>query len=136
MTAQIAAYGRLGREPRAHETRTGKPMATASLAVPVEARERGADDAETTLWLGVVAFGRVADDLARHRAGESVSVSGRLQLSRYVAGDGEAREGWQCIADSVVSSHTVRPRSVRRRKMCAAKLISDGLWVEWRQRAV
>ena len=28
------------------------------------------------------------------------------------------------------------PRSVRRRKMCAAKLISDGLWVEWRQRAV
>ena len=43
MTAQIAAYGRLGRDPRQHETKSGKPMASASLAVTVEARERGAD---------------------------------------------------------------------------------------------
>ena len=59
---QLACYGRLG-------------------------RERGADDAEATLWLGVVAFGRVAENLARHRSGEQVSVSGRLQLSRFVTGD-------------------------------------------------
>ena len=84
---QLACYGRLGRDPRTHETRTGKPMTTASPAVYVEARERGADDAEATLWLGVVAFGRVAEDLARHRSGEQVSVSGRLQLSRFVTGD-------------------------------------------------
>ena len=51
MTAQIAAYGRLGRDPRQHETKSGKPMASASLAVTVEARERGADDPEGTLWL-------------------------------------------------------------------------------------
>ena len=66
MTAQIAAYGRLGRDPRQHETKSGKPMASVSLAVTVEARERGADDAEGTLWLTVLAFGRVADELARH----------------------------------------------------------------------
>ena len=72
MTAQIAAYGRLGRDPRQHETKSGKPMASASLAVTVEARERGADDAEGTLWLTVLAFGRVADELARHSAGDPV----------------------------------------------------------------
>ena len=84
---QLACYGRLGPEPRMHETRTGKPMTTASPAVYVEARERRADDAEATSWLGVVAFGRVAEDLARRRSGVPVSVSGRLQLSRFVAGD-------------------------------------------------
>ena len=115
MTAQIAAYGRLGRDPRQHETKSGKPMASASLAVTVEARERGADDAEGTLWLTVLAFGRVADELARHSAGDPVSVSGRLQLSRYVTNDGEAREGWQVIADSVVSSRSVRPGGGRRK---------------------
>ena len=115
MTAQIAAYGRLGRDPRQHETKSGKPMASASLAVTVEARERGADDAEGTLWLTVLAFGRIADELARHSAGDPVSVSGRLQLSRYVTNDGEAREGWQVIADNVVSSRSVRPGGGRRK---------------------
>ena len=81
----------------------------------VEARERGADDAEGTLWLTVLAFGGVADELARHSAGDPVSVSGRLQLSRYVTNDGEAREGWQVIADSVVSSRSVRPGGGRRK---------------------
>lgn len=62
-------------------------MTTASPAVYVEARERGADHAEAASWLGVVAFGRTAEDLARHRSGVQVSVSGRLQLSRFVTGD-------------------------------------------------
>ena len=87
MSAQLATHGRLGRDPRTPETRTGKPMTTASPAVYVEARERGADDAEATSWLGVVAFGRVAEDLARHRSGARVALTGRLQLSRFVTGD-------------------------------------------------
>ena len=84
---QLACYGRLGRDPRTPETRTGKPMTTASPAIYVKARERRADDAEATSRLGVVAFGRVAEDLACHRSGVQVSVSGRLQLSHFVAGD-------------------------------------------------
>ena len=38
MTAQVAAYSRLARDPRRQETRTGKSMTTATLAVTVEAR--------------------------------------------------------------------------------------------------
>lgn len=72
MTAQIAAYGRLGNDPRQHDTRTGKAMTTASLVCSVEARG-GGDEAEGTLWLGIVALGTVAEDLARHgRTGERV----------------------------------------------------------------
>ena len=72
------------------------------------------DCKQLQLWLTVLAFGRVADE-PRHSAGDPVSVSGRLQLSRYVTNDGEAREGWQVIADSVVSSRSVRPGGGRRK---------------------
>ena len=42
MTAQIAAYGRIGRDTRNIATRTGKAMAAVSLAVeiPLPARRR------------------------------------------------------------------------------------------------
>ena len=109
MSAQIAAYGRLVSDPRPIETRSGKAMTAARLAVSVECRD-GGETGEETLWLSVLAFGRCAEDLARHAKGEPVSVSGRVRLERYVAGDGEERETWQVLADAVVSSRSVRPR--------------------------
>ena len=114
--ATLAVYGRLGSDPHEHATRTGKPMATASLAVSVPDRSRDADEgAEETLWLNVVAFGRVAESLAGHSKGDPVSVSGRLQFSRYQARDGADREQWQIVADALVSARTVRPRGGRRK---------------------
>lgn len=114
MSAQIAAYGRLVADPKPIETRSGKAMTAARLAVNVEARIDGESEAEGTLWLSVLAFGRVAEDLARSAKGEPVSVSGRVRLERYQSRDGEERETWQVLADSVVSSRSVRPRGGRR----------------------
>ena len=114
MSAQIAAYGRLVADPRSIKTRSGKAMTAARLAVTVECRDGGRETGEETLWLSVLAFGRVAEDLARSAKGEPVSVSGRVRLERYVAGDGEERETWQVLADAVVSSRSVRPRGGRR----------------------
>jgi len=57
----------------------------------VECREGGGETGEETLWLSVLAFGRVAEDPARHAKGDPVSVSGRLNLNRYQSRDGEAR---------------------------------------------
>ena len=114
MTVQLAVHGRLGRDPRPIETGNGKPMTVASVAVTLDARE-GGETGEATLWLDVLAFGRVADDLARHAKGDTVSVAGRLQLSRFTSSTtGEARENWQCVADSVMSARTVRPGGGRR----------------------
>ena len=113
MSAQLATYGRLARDPRTHETKSGVPMTTATIAVSVEGRG-GGEGEEGTLWLQLVGFARQADDLARHRHGDLLSPSGRWQLSRYTTNAGEAREGWQMIVDSVVSSRTVRPGGGRR----------------------
>ena len=110
MSAAIATYGRLVADPHPIETRSGKAMTAARLAVTVECRDGAGETGEETLWLSVLAFGRVAEDLTRSAKGEPVSVAGRVRLERYQSRDGEERETWQVLADSVVSSRSVRPR--------------------------
>ena len=113
--ATLAVYGRLGSDPREHATRKGGAMTTASLAVDVPDRSREAEEGATaTLWLRVTAFGRVAESLAQHAKGDPVSVSGRLQFSRWTDRDGDEREQWAIVADALVSARTVRPRGGRK----------------------
>ena len=115
--ATLAVYGRLGSDPREHSTRKGGAMATASLAVDVPDRTQGAEEGATeTLWLRVTAFGRQAQDLAWHAKGDPVSVSGRLQFSRWTDRDGDEREQWAIVADALVSARTVRPGGRRQSK--------------------
>lgn len=111
MTAQISAYGRLGADPAQRQSQAGKLWVTASLAVAL------ADDAEAPpQWFQLVAFGRVAEVLARHAKGDLVSVSGKLQLNRWQDRDGKDQERLQVIADAVMSAQTVRPAGGRRRE--------------------
>ena len=114
--ASGAFYGRLGADPRSIETRTGTPMTVGNLAVDLPDRTQGAEEgAAYTLWLGVCAFGRQAEDLARCRKGQCVAVSGRLQFTRYRTRAGEEREQFQLLADTVVSAASQRPRGGGRR---------------------
>ncbi|ACD08145.1 TPA: single-stranded DNA-binding protein [Escherichia coli] len=107
MTAQISAYGRLVADPQLKTTSKGTPMALVSMAVPIPCNQ--ADDGQATMWLSVLAFGRQADALAKHHKGELVSVAGNMQISQWTDQNGEMRQGWQVIADSVISARTVRP---------------------------
>lgn len=109
MSAQIAAYGRLGADPVSRQSQAGKAWATASIAVSL-----AEDDEGQPQWFGVIAFGRTAETLCRHVKGDLVSISGRLQLSRYRDRDGNDREQMQVIVDSVISPRTVRQRGGRR----------------------
>lgn len=64
MTAQISAYGRLVPDPQTRTTGKGTNMATARLAVALPCNV--AENGEATFWLGVIAFGKQADALAKH----------------------------------------------------------------------
>jgi single-strand DNA-binding protein len=105
MTMQVSAYGRLGQEPRRINTSTGKAMAVCSMACDVEAR--GTDD--TTVWLGIVAFGDMAEQLLKHSKGEMVSVFGSAKKNSYTTGQGEVREQLQIVADCIASARSSRP---------------------------
>ncbi|HIF8267294.1 TPA: single-stranded DNA-binding protein [Klebsiella pneumoniae] len=107
MTAQISAYGRLVADPQTRTTNSGSSMAMGRLAValPCHAAEGG----EVTFWLGVVAFGKQADALAGHVKGDLVSVAGAMQVNQWTGKDGGTQQGYQVVADSVISARTVRP---------------------------
>ncbi|TQN82555.1 UNVERIFIED_ORG: single-stranded DNA-binding protein [Citrobacter freundii] len=107
MTAQISAYERLVADPQLKTTSKGTSMTMASMAVPLPCST--AEDGQATMWLSVLAFGRQADALAKHHKGELLSVAGNMQMSQWTGKDGETRQGWQVIADSVISARTVRP---------------------------
>ncbi len=103
---QAAIHGRLGRDPETRTTTTGKAMATCSVAVDVTANNAEADE---TVWIRLVAFGRLADQLARHKKGDLLSASGRLVLTRWTGRDSQERTGWEMVAGDLVSARTVRP---------------------------
>lgn len=107
MTAQISAYGRLVADPQTKTTSKGTTMALARMAVPLPCST--AEDGQVTMWLSVLAFGRQADALAKHHKGELVSVAGNMQITQWTGEDGGTKQGWQVIADSVISARTVRP---------------------------
>ncbi|EOB1871594.1 single-stranded DNA-binding protein [Escherichia coli] len=113
MTAQIAAYGRPVDDPQVKQTSKGTPMTLARMAVSLPCSQ--AQDGQATLWLSVLAFGKQADQLAGHEKGNVISVSGTMQISQWTGQNGETRQGYQVIADSVISAKTVRPGGSRRK---------------------
>jgi len=114
---QVSLYGRLGKDAQAFETKTGNPMSAASVAVDVGGR----DGEAVTLWVRVLAFGRLAEALAKHTKGETLAASGRLKLSRWTGEDGVARETWQLVADYLHSARTARPGTTKPGQRTAPK---------------
>ena len=107
MTAQISAYGRLVADPQTRTTANDKQMTMARLAVSLPCHT--APNGEATYWLGVVAFGKQAELLAKHQKGDLISVAGNMQLNQWSGQDGVQKEQPQVIVDSVISARTTRP---------------------------
>ena len=107
MAAQISAYGRLVADPETRTTGKGTSMAMARLAVSLPCNAEA--DGQATFWLGVIAFGKQADALAKHQKGDLVSVAGNMQINQWTGQDGGTQQGYQVLADSVISARTARP---------------------------
>jgi single-stranded DNA-binding protein len=56
-------------------------MARLAASLPCNA----AEDGQATFWLGVIAFGKQADALAKHSKGDLVSVAGNMQLNHWTS---------------------------------------------------
>jgi single-strand DNA-binding protein len=117
---RASIYGRLGADPVERETRTGKAMATASLAVSAGRHDAGKE----TVWFNLAAFGRAGKDLMRHQKGDLIACIGPLYRSRYTARDDQERESWSLTVEAIVSARTVRPSGGRKR-LTEAKPAAD-----------
>lgn len=83
MTAQIAAYGRLVADVQSKTTSNGNAMTFGRMVVSMPCHNT--ENGEAPFWLGVVAFGKQAEALARHGKGELISVSGTMQINQWTA---------------------------------------------------
>lgn len=66
-------------------------MAMARMAVSLPCN--AAEDGQSTFWLGVIAFGKQADALAKHQKGDLVSVAGNMQVNYWMGQDGRTQQG-------------------------------------------
>ena len=108
---QAAIFGRLGNDPVERQTRGGKTMVTASVAI----NAGRADVGDATIWLSLAAFGRPAEALARHVKGDLLGAMGRLYHVRYTTRDGTERTGLSLTVEAIVSARNVRPSGGRKR---------------------
>lgn len=87
---QLLLIGRLGGQPECRSTGSGALVCTASLAT--NRRTRDVDGwTEKTDWHKLVAFGRVAEELALLATGTTVGVEGSLTYSTWQTRAGESR---------------------------------------------
>lgn len=90
--------GNLGRDPELKDTRSGKKMATFSVASTMKREGR---DPETT-WLDVVCFDQLAEDAAGNfRKGMKVIMHGNLSVEVYQKKDGTEGSSLRMVANDI-----------------------------------
>ena len=86
MTIHASIHGRAGNDPAQSTTAAGKDMTRLSVAVNAAGFNA---ETEETLWVSILAFGRVADDLARAAKGQMVTAQGKLTRGHFTGKDGQ-----------------------------------------------
>lgn len=98
---QVNLMGRLTRAVELRTVRTGTAVATLGLAVNDRVKRDGEWTDETT-YVDVTAWGRTAENAAKHLAkGSGVFITGRLKLDQWEK-DGQKRSKITVVADRVV----------------------------------
>ena len=100
------ASGTLVRDPKSGISASGTRWANTTIRCNVGQSKEG--DAETA-FITVVAFGDVAERLARLAKGDAVSVQGNLKPTEYQK-DGETRHGLEIIAQALLSPYDLKKK--------------------------
>jgi len=96
MTIRALISGVLHTDPETRIGKSGKSFTTGKLRA--DAQDGG------TTWISLVTFGNLADTLAALKAGDSVSVAGKVKLTAWVnKTTGEPAAGMDLVVDSITS---------------------------------
>lgn len=101
MLNKVIIMGRLGRDPEVKYTQSGTKVASFSLAVDRDFKDK-ATGARGTDWVDVVAWRQTAEFAAKYfRKGQMAVVEGRLQVRDYVDREGGKRRAVEVVADQI-----------------------------------
>lgn len=96
----VMLVGRLAQDPDVRYTKTGKAVASFSLAV-----NRYNGQSEATDFVPIVAWERLAEMCGNNLAkGQRVFVQGRLQIRSYEANDGQKRRVAEVVAEVIAQN--------------------------------
>ena len=101
MLNKIILMGRLTRDPELRRTQTGTPVASFTLAVDRDFKDKSTGE-RTTDFIDVVAWRQTAEFVSRYfTKGRMAVVEGRLQIRDWTDKDGGKRRSAEVIADNV-----------------------------------
>lgn len=101
MLNHIVVMGRLGKDPKLRHTQTGTPVATFTLAIDRDFKDKNTGERATD-WIPVVAWRSTGEFAAKYLSkGRMAVVDGRLQMREWTDKDGNRRTTAEVVADSV-----------------------------------
>ena len=101
MLNRIILMGRLTRDPELRHTQTGTPVASFSLAVDRDFKDKTTGE-KSTDFIDIVAWRQTAEFVSRFfTKGRMAVVEGRLQIRDWTDKDGGKRRSAEVIADGI-----------------------------------
>ena len=101
MLNRIILMGRLTRDPELRHTQTGTPVASFSLAVDRDFKDKSTGE-KATDFIDIVAWRSTADFVSRYfTKGRMAVVTGRLQIRNWTDKEGNKRRSAEVVADNV-----------------------------------
>ncbi len=101
MLNKIFIMGRLTRDPELRRTQTGTPVASFSLAVDRDFKDKTTGERATD-FIDVVAWRSTAEFVSRYFAkGRMAVVEGRLQIRDWTDKEGNKRRSAEVVADNI-----------------------------------
>lgn len=101
MLNRIIIMGRLGKDPELRRTQQGTPVASFSLAVDRDFKDKGTGE-RVTDWIDVVAWRSTAEFVSKYFAkGRMAVVEGRLQMRDWTDREGNKRRSAEVVVDNV-----------------------------------
>ncbi len=101
MLNRIILMGRLTRDPELRHTQTGTPVASFSLAVDRDFKDKTTGE-KATDFIDIVAWRQTAEFVSRFfTKGRMAVVEGRLQMRDWTDKEGNKRRSAEVIADNV-----------------------------------
>ena len=94
--------GRLGKDPETRYAASGDAICGFSIAVGSQWKNKQGEKQESTEWVNVTTFGKLAEICSQYLIkGSKVYISGKMKTEKYQAKDGTDKYSTKIIADNM-----------------------------------
>jgi single-strand DNA-binding protein len=99
---QCNFIGRLGKDVETRYMTSGDAIASFSIAISSQWKDKNGEKQDSTEWVNVSVFGKLAEICGKYlEKGSQVFVSGRIKTDKYTDKEGIERYSTKIIADKI-----------------------------------